>query len=543
MKTRHKLFFGAAAVVAAVAIAAVCWPGQARKLYGRLFMHRENVGQQRGDIIDCKGNVMATGTNVYDIRLDCMAVQDDMLWEELSSALAEGLAGILPECSETMWTGYLNEARNHGERYLGIASGVSAGMRDSLSALPLFNLGRFDGGFICEKRYVRIYPYGNLARRTIGYPGGGTRPPVGIDGAMDVLASKAGSPVRTTIDMECQSIADSCLREVIGDNEDIVGACMAVMEVGSGAIRTAVNLSRLSGARNLTESFNYLIGHRYEPGEVAQTMTLAASLSDGHVKSLDEMLPTEGGVVRAGGSTLLVDLYIKTYGSDSISVLDGFAMSSRYVSAKLAGLYSSCPQKFIDEIRSYCLPDSLQFDIDGCRKACLVEPGDSLWEDAALPEMGYGYRYVVTPLHLLSFYNMVAGRGKMMKPYLVESVGNYVFRPEMIAEETLKQEVADTLKRALLAVTDSGTGKCLKNAKYRVAGKTGTATQLFTGDADRNVYQDEYGKKMYGSTFAGFFPAEAPRYSIICVIFTKPCHRTYGAGIPAMAVRKFVDSI
>ena len=135
--------------------------------------------------------------------------------------------------------------------------------------------------------------------------------------------------------------------------------------------------------------------------------------------------------------------------------------------------------------------------------------------------------------------------GKMMKPYLVEDIeknGTVTDRrgPGILNASICSRAAADTITRALIAVTEEGTAKRLRNAKCTVAGKTGTSFATF----ENGQYSDASGRRKYQGTFVGFFPAEAPQYSIICCVYSKPTRHQYqGGGIPARTVLKVVNSL
>ena len=158
--------------------------------------------------------------------------------------------------------------------------------------------------------------------------------------------------------------------------------------------------------------------------------------------------------------------------------------------------------------------------------------------------MGYGYGARVTPMHVLCFYNAIANKGKMMKPYLVEDIEQDGVvkerRGPALMSTICSRAVADTLTRALKAVTEEGTARRLKDARCNVAGKTGTSFGTYAG----GKYRDEQGRRKYQGTFVGFFPAENPRYSVICTVFSKPTSKQFqGGGIPARAVKSLVNGI
>ena len=133
----------------------------------------------------------------------------------------------------------------------------------------------------------------------------------------------------------------------------------------------------------------------------------------------------------------------------------------------------------------------------------------------------------------------------MMKPYLVEDIeqGGVVTErrgPAVLNAAVCSKAVADTITRALKAVTEEGTAKRLKGAKCEVAGKTGTSFGTYAN----GQYSDELGRRKYQGTFVGFFPADEPRYSVICTVYSKPTSRSFqGGGIPARAIRTLVDRL
>ena len=536
------------------------------------------VSAQRGEIFDCRDNIIATNKKVYDVHMDCCVVKDQKVWEDKSRRLAQSLTLVLPEKSAPEWWDYIQNARKKRNRYLKIAINVDLAMTDALRTLPLFNEGRYKGGFICTSKVLRVYPYGNLARRTIGewknayddYLFGIERKfdadLNGDDGIRKVKSGFRGGRLRrweikkkdkidgwdvyTTIYMKHQALADSLLRAAVEGDEDIVGGCLALMEVKTGGITALANCHRLDNVR-IGEYYNYAISHSYEPGEVVQAMTLAASLSDGIIKSLDEKFPTNHG--RLADTTFARDNYNLQYErmnqTDSISVIDGFAQSSRYISSALALRYYEYQDYFYKWYESFCI-GSYDFDISGMRELDLVDP---IGRDInTLISTGTGYGFTVCPMQILTFYNTIANNGKMMRPMLIKKMksdkyGSQYYYPRELNERVFKNEIADSLNKALAKCTESGIEKILYEMPQNIIGKTGTSRQIIDSrlrEGSPDPYQDSEGRRQYSSTFAGFFPAENPQYSIICVLFTKPTHKPlYGGTLPTEIVKSFVENM
>ena len=232
-----------------------------------------------------------------------------------------------------------------------------------------------------------------------------------------------------------------------------------------------------------------------------------------------------------------------------ISIRDGFKISSNYVFGTLAVQnYAKRPKQYVEKVYSYGLGDNFDFDLEGLLTPSIPNPANKeVWSNTTLGTMGFGYATEETPLHMLTFYNAIAGKGRMVKPYLVESIeknGNVVDRrgTSVLNASICTRAVADTMTRALLSVTEEGTAKVLRKARCKIAGKTGTSFGIVAGGG----YSDVSGRKKYQGTFVGYFPAEDPQYSVICAVFSDPSYTNYrfqGGGIPAATVKELADYV
>lgn len=548
----------------------------------------------RGSIVDCNGRLLAMSYPVYDIHMDCTvrktefskmsdrdsAIAKEQNWLLKARSLADGLAQVVPGKSGEQYYSMIKDGRARNKKYLLIAKKVDRSTLDKIRELPLFREGANKGGLIVESHYIRKYPYGQLARRTIGFVRDNssmvTNTHIGLEGKYDALLHGTdgteslrqtdfgsvrdydstyaravdGRDLRTTINIDFQDLADRALREQIDTLDDIEGACLVLMEVKTGAIRAMVNLTRDPSRGNRFEEItNHAIGRKCEPGSVFKTVTLLSCLDDGYVKTLDETIPTNHGWVK--GTSLKQDIHIpdweREHGTSEISIYDGFKISSNYVLSTLAVQnYRNRTRHFIEKIYSFGLGESFDFDLDGLLTPTIPSvPKNRELDATTLGSVGFGYATEETPLHILTFYNGIANKGKMMKPYLVEDIeknGTVTDRrgPGILNASICSRAAADTITRALIAVTEEGTAKRLRNAKCTVAGKTGTSFATF----ENGQYSDAAGRRKYQGTFVGFFPAETPQYSIICCVYSKPTRHQYqGGGIPARAVLKVVNSL
>ncbi len=544
----------------------------------------------RGRILATDGRPMAISAPLYDLFMDCTVLKQsykesnkdslERVWQNKARNLAVELSKEFPEKSATAWADAILGGRQKGSKYLKIRKNVDLETLRRVQNFPLYREGAYRGGLIVERHQERIYPYDSLARRVIGYVKEQNR--IGLENSFDselhgrdgyewrrvtddgswvrdldstTVQVKDGNDIRTTLNVDFQDIADKALRaQIEADDEVRAGICI-IMEAKTGAIRAMVNLSRgATPQTTLWERENLVLRQVGEQGSVMKTVTLLSLVEDGYVKTLDQTIPTNNGFVPGGYNQ---DVHILDYqretGRRDISVMHGFEISSNYVFTYLAETYyGKQPQEMFDHIYSYRLGEAFDFDIPGLGTPVVNRPGTSSWSRTTLGTTAYGYSISVTPLHIAAFYNGIANKGTMMKPYLVESIekdGKVIrkFQPSALNESICSRATADTVTRALRAVVKTGTATRLKAAKLPVAGKTGTARVGLSADergSSKDPYSDAYGRKKFQGTFVGFFPADDPQYTILVTVYSYPSHRNfYGGTKPALAIREIVDKI
>jgi cell division protein FtsI (penicillin-binding protein 3) len=179
-------------------------------------------------------------------------------------------------------------------------------------------------------------------------------------------------------------------------------------------------------------------------------------------------------------------------------------------------------------------------------KPYIKSPDDKFWGKTSVPFMAHGYEVLVTPLHMLMLYNAVANNGKMMKPYLVNSIREHgvdvqTFSPQVVVDRIASDETLRQVRECMRAVVDSphGTGfKILHDSVYSISGKSGTAVTANNNQG----YVD--GKKKYQSSFLGFFPSDNPKYSVAVVIQnSKKSKLFYGADCAGRVFKAITDQV
>ena len=564
---------------------------------------KEIIEPERGSILDHNGRLLAISTPLYNIRMDCYVQKEhneqdgergakaEKDWLENAQLLSGGLARVLnePGKDSLYYWNLIRKSRTEKKKYVSIARNIDHGVLLELQELPLFNLPGHKGGLIVEKVDRRLYPYGSLARRVIGYVKNNDDTSaihVGIEGKYHYLlhgtkgvawkkktdkwksiedkdstytAAEDGADVRTTLDINMQDIADKALRKNMASNLDIKEGCVVIMDVKTGAIRAMVNLQKDS-LGNYFESLNMAAGRPAEPGSVFKAVTLTTLLEDRKI-GLETRIPTRHGIMEEYPlNEVAQDRYIVNYENstkeNTISVIHGFQISSNYVFRRLVkDHYGETPEEFTSRLHSYNLGANFDFELTerGSGKPSIPDPHERSWSRTSLISSAIGYSVKVTPLQVATFYNAIANDGKMMKPYIVEcterdGVAEKVNEP-MLLNSICSKATADTLTRALKRVTSDGTAKVLKNARCQVAGKTGTSRMYLTPKeqkGSKNPYEDIDGRKKHQGTFVGFFPADDPKYTAIVVTYTGLLDmgkNVYGGAEAAKTFKDIVDGV
>jgi cell division protein FtsI (penicillin-binding protein 3) len=539
---------------------------------------------------------------MYNVYMDCYIMKEEYALmkdkekgakkEQEWISKAEQLADKLPEVlkmdgrNAAYYRDLILTGRRNKRRYVPIAKNIDHSTLLELKKLPLFCEKQGISGMIVKEEETRQYPYEGLARRVIGYVRDNSDTNalhIGIEGEynhylhgkkgvewmkvtdgkgmiqnMDssFVAVENGLDIRTTLDINIQDIADRSLRANMAQEEDIVGGCVVVLDVETGAIRAMVNLQK-DKRGEFREVFNMAAGRPAEPGSVFKAVTMTTLLEDRLIE-LEDKLPTNHGVM-SDMPKVNRDDYITSYeknnGVNQISIIDGFKISSNYVFRRLVkDHYGDNPEKFINRLHEYNFGESYDFELkeSGSARPRIPDPKSAGWTIYDLVSVAIGYSVRVTPLQVATFYNAIANNGKMMKPYVVESIedgGRIVknFKPQILNGSICSKATADTLTRALKMVTLEGTASRLKNARCTVAGKTGTSRMHLTNEeraGSRDPYADINGRKKHQATFVGFFPADEPKYTAIVVVYTGlMSNNVYGGKIPALTFKDIVDGI
>ena len=517
-----------------------------------------SIEAERGNIYSSDGKLLATSMPVYDLYFDPITVNTDDFNANVSE-LAVELAMTFPEKNYNQWASYLRDKRNKGSRYVKIGEDVSFTQLQKIKGFPIFNLGRFKGGLIYEQQNFRKMPLGKIAERTIGYDQ--QRGRSGIEGAFsNYLSGKNGirlkqkvsngnwKPVTdsyeiepedgldivTTIDTKIQDVVHHELLSALIQFEADHG-CAVVMDVETGAIRGIANLGRTEEG-TYYEKRNYAVWESTEPGSTFKLASVMIALEDG-VADTNTIVDTENGIYEIYRKKVK-DSNVKNGkgGYGEVTLKRAFEVSSNVGIVKLIyDQYRDHPERFVDRLYNIGLHEPLGLPIKGEGNPRIPKPGDNNWSGITLPWMAFGYQVSFTPLQILTYYNAIANDGVMVKPLFIDEIQKHgktiekeeteIINPAVCSQETL-QKLQDMLE----GVVENGTATNLQNDLVKIAGKTGTCQLNYWKESTRD----------YQASFAGYFPAENPKYSCIVVINKPNYYRGYYGSLVAAPVFKAI---
>jgi cell division protein FtsI (penicillin-binding protein 3) len=515
----------------------------------------------RGNILADDGSLLAISMPLYNVFLD-LGVIDDHLFESHISDISQKLSDLFEGKSAEEYEQYLIFAKkSKRNRYVLLKNKVTHNELNALKKFPIFRKGQNRGGLIAEQRPHRETPFGVLASRTIGELREVN--PVGIERAYDQKLSgvdgkhlkrkiakrvwvpqdsegnripKAGMDIVTTINIDMQDVANKLLRKtLVKENAD--WGCVVLMEVATGKVKVIANL-RKDTLDRVSEYYNYAMAQHDAPGSTFKLASVIAGLEDGKFKVTDS-IDLQRGMVK------YYDRIMKDspHNYRNVTIKKAFIISSNVGISKIINeSYKETPEEYTDRIYKMGLSTPLALELPyPDNNLRMPVPNKGRWSLVTLPWMSTGYEMSLSPLHILTFYNAIANKGKMMNPMfstaimsngkIVESKKSEVVNPAICSERTIKEIIP-----LLVGVVNEGTAKDIKSHQYQIAGKTGTTVLNYARRKDGE-------KKKYQASFAGFFPADNPKYSCIVVINNPKNGQVYGGKVAAPIFKELADKV
>jgi len=527
-----------------------------RKMAKQWHTRHVQLPAERGNIYTEQGQLLCSTIPQFDVHLDFSVINADT-FKRYVDTISLCMAEMFKDGTPSQYKQFLTANFEQRNMYCLFKRNLPYNQYQELRSLPIFKKGKRRGGFIADAQTKRINPYGILAYRTIGLYRDNS-PSIGLENRYnESLKGEPGSRVEqketggvwipiegteiepqngkdvvTTIDVGIQSVAEYAMMSSLLKNGCQYGTCI-VMEVQTGKIRAMVNLGLQKDGTYAEDLNRSLIPT--EPGSTFKLMTLLALFNDKY-EDVNKTVTVNNGVMTFNGLTIH-DSHPPP--SSVLTVKDAFAHSSNVGMASLAyEHYASNPSKYIAHLQKLHLNEKTNIDLVGEGRPRIKSPRDKDWSGGSLPSIAYGYESLVSPLHTCMVYNAVANNGRMMRPYLVSEIREYGMPVKKIEPVVLEESIGDTstirqVQECLKQVVLGGTATNLRNPYYSIAGKTGTAQVADKGFG--------YSAGIYQGSFAGYFPADKPKYTITVVMRTKQGSNAYYGGAIAAPVFKMIS--
>jgi len=483
----------------------------------------------RGNLYASDGSILATTVMRYDVFLDFKTMKDTVYTNNIG-ALTDSLSKMFNK-PRAEFRKKFDEQRRKKNQYYTLVRGLDFDQYDRIRKFPIFRKGKNKGGFIIDRNYKRELATSEIGAGTIGIDNGVVK--AGLEGAFSKYLTGAngerleqrvnssqwkpidfwkvkepvdGQDVYTTLDLRIQDIAHSALEKQLINFEAKHGTVI-VMEVATGKVRAMVNLRQIEPGV-YEDAYNYALKDNIEPGSTFKTISLLAAMDDGFID--------ENTTVNVGNGvwTYAKQRISDGHGGGTYEISDVLAKSSNVGTAKLiTKFYADKPQIFLDHLKRWKLFDKMDIELPGITKPKIVTPDNKRWNAATLASISYGYSSNINLLQLTTFYNGIANKGKMLKPLFIDKImkdGKTIFaaKEEVIVNKMASEKAIQMMTSALTKAVEKGTGKSIFTPNLRMAGKTGTA-------------RFEYwlpGPMKYRASFAGFYPADNPKYTCYVMV-------------------------
>jgi cell division protein FtsI (penicillin-binding protein 3) len=348
-----------------------------------------------------------------------------------------------------------------------------------------------------------------------------------------LLEPVPGRDVVLTIDHELQGIAEDALRHAVV-TQQARGGDVIFLDLRSGEVLAMASLRSDGGGPPRPTSS--AIVEPMEPGSTAKIFTAAAVLMAGDTTPV----LGEGGhwemPITSDGRTRSIDDTHRESGF--LSLGRTIAVSSNIAISKFAQTIQDNAQYRVLRDFGFGTPTATGFP--GESRGLLRQPHQNPNAISTAASWGQGYEFMASSLQLAAAYGAIANNGTYVAPTLLRGVrepdggGTAWHHAPDTLRRVVSAAVADRLMQYLQLVTDSGgTGTRAQLDLMDVIGKTGTAKLLAAGTT-------EYARE-YRASFAGIFPADAPRFVVYVMIDRPGGDEIYGGEVAAPVVRTMIQ--
>ncbi|MDD2979799.1 MAG: penicillin-binding transpeptidase domain-containing protein [Hespellia sp.] len=521
---------------------------KARTLHER----ERDIKAARGEILDCRGTVLAANRTVCTISVIHNQIEDA---ERVIQVLTAELGMEVEEVRKQV------EKVSSIER---IKTNVEKETGDKIRAYDL-------PGVKVDEDYKRYYPYNELASKVLGFTGGDNQGIIGLEVVYEEYLKGENGKILTMTDargVELEGVAEDRIEPVAGENLQISldyniqsyaqqaaekvmeekqadKVAIILMNPQNGEVLAMVNVPEfnlndpytLSGSgegitdeerqNRLNQMWrNGCINDTYEPGSTFKIITSSACLEEGVVKLSDTF--------SCPGYRVVEDRKIRCHkvgGHGGETFVEGIQNSCNPVFIDI-GLRLGA-ERFYDYFEQFGLLGKTKIDLPGEAATIMHKK-----EDIGLVElatMTFGQSFQITPIQMATTVSSLVNGGTRVTPHfgvqVVDQEGKTIEKFKYsIQNEIVSKETSETMQQLLKSVVEDGSGINGYIEGYEIGGKTATS-QTLPRSANK-----------YISSFIGFAPADNPTVLGMCVIYN-PQGIYYGGTIAAPVIRDIFENI
>ena len=523
------------------------------------------IPYQRGNITDCKGTILATSVDVYNVILDCKVLNSDSA--DIDPTIG-ALITCFPQLNETDLRNLITDkpksqynvlAKKLSYEEIRAFEDMQAAEKEASDKKSgdAEKKGKINGVWF-EKEYQREYPYGSLASAVVGFTTSGNLGMNGVENSYNsvlngtngreygylnsdsnfektVIDAQNGNDVTLTIDANIQKIVEDKIaafeeeyRDAAREGAGSKHVGVIVMNPQNAEVLAMANYPNYdsSNPRDLSAYYtqeeidamdddaeldalnqlwsNFCITYTYEPGSTVKPFTVACGLDTG---TLD---PNRTFICDGYETISGHDIHcVNTNGHGLETVED--ALKNSCNDALMQMSYDIGPENFSKYQQIFSFGTKTNIDLPGeARTDSLIYTEDQL-STINLATNSFGQNFNVTMIQVASAFCSIINGGNYYQPHVVKKItdenGNVIQEDNgPLLKKTVSSSTSELLKQYLYATVSDGTGKYAKVPGYSMGGKTGTAQKLPRGQGN------------YLVSFIGFAPVDNPQLLVYVVV-------------------------
>lgn len=524
----------------------------------------QTLPARRGDIYDRNGNLLATSNKVYNVILDCKAVNTNTGTEE--EPQYPYVEPTIRALTEVLWLdeedirSRLTSESTKNSQYQILKKQLSMDEKKAFEAyvevpegaeLTKEQLAEKNNvkGVWFEEDYLRIYPFNEAACDTIGFTFSRDVADWGLEGYYNstltgtdgrqygyfnsnsdveqtIISPTNGRNIETSLDIGAQQIVETWVNAF----QEAVGAAnvgVIVEDPNTGEILAMDGGDRydLNNPRDMSQVYseeeikamndaetvealnamwrNYCTTDAYEPGSVVKPIVMAAALEKGRIDASDTF--TCDGLQTFGDTDIRCAVYPSAHGTQTLSEV--IANSCNDGMMQIAARMGA--EQFIKSQSLFNFGTRTGIDLPN-EGTGIIHTTDTMGE-TELACSAFGQGFTCTMIQEINALCSVINGGYYYQPHLVTKVtdenGGVIksYTPTLL-KQTISSNISEDIRSYMQASVESGTSRRAKVEGYSMGGKTGTAEKLPRGN----------GK--YLVSFVGFAPVDNPQVVIYVVV-------------------------